>query len=121
MELPENRVKVGVYISMVVLDIRDRERTRSIVEELCPLIEKSRIVLIRLDHKKLRIPEPSRYTEITRHPADQKTRRVVSVVEDLREHATGSCLTVSPSNRQYPLVLQNIAEEPLRTRIIRKA
>ena len=59
---------------MIVLDVRDRERSRSVVHELGALVEERRVVLVRLDDEESATAKARRDPEIGGNPADQEAR-----------------------------------------------
>lgn len=75
MELPLDGRKIGIDIRMIIFEIVQDQCARAVMDELGPLVEKRRVVLIGLDHEERRSSQPSRLTEIARHTADEETRR----------------------------------------------
>ena len=57
-------------IGVIVFQIIENCRARSVVDKLTALIAKTRVVLIALDNKGLSRPELRRVSEIGRNPSD---------------------------------------------------
>ncbi len=88
------------------------------MNELGTLVEKSRVVLIGLDHKKLRSPVTRRHAEIGGDPSDQETGIETGVLENPRQHARGRRLAVRSRYRQDMPILQDVLRQPLWTRLV---
>src|SRR5690606_9437789 len=112
MELPQDRVEVRINIRVVVLDIRDRERSRPVVHELRALIEERGVVFVGFDDEILRAAEPRGNSEIRRNAADEKTGLEPRIIEDPRKHARRRRLAVRPRDGEHPFVLQHVVREP---------
>ncbi len=119
MKLPKNRVDVRKNVGVIVFDVVDDQGARPVVHELRPLVEERRVVLVRLDDKVLRRPEPRRDTEVARHTADEKARLESRVLEDPRQHARGRRLAVRAGHRQHPTIAQYVFGKPRRPGIVR--
>src|SRR5450759_1371403 len=78
------------------------------------LIEESRIVLIRLNHKQTGIGEARGSAKVLRHATDEKSWVLAGRFEDPCEHGGGRSLTVGASDCKHPLRAQDVLRQPLR-------
>ena len=74
MELGFNRLHIGENIGVIVFEIIQNHRAWVVMHEFGTLVEKRRIVFIRLHHKKRRFAQTRRHTKVFRHATDQKAR-----------------------------------------------
>ena len=73
-ELPLDGGQVRVDVRVVEFEVVQDRRARPVVQELGALVEKRRVVLVRLDHERP-AAQARRDAEVLRHAADQKARR----------------------------------------------
>src|SRR5690606_41397089 len=65
--------KVGEDVGVVVFQIVQNRRARTVMHELRPLVEEGGVVLVRLDDKRpYRGVVPGRYLQVVRHAAAQE-------------------------------------------------
>ena len=93
----------------------------SVVNEFCPFVEERGIVFVRLHDKVFRFSITGRHIEVRRHATDQKTRRMTRFLQNPRQHAGSSCLSVRSRNSDYVAILQHVFRQPLRPRGIGNA
>jgi hypothetical protein len=94
--------EVGIDVRVVELDVaHDRDR-RQVVDELGPLVEEGRVVLVALDHERLARGEPIAAAEVERDSPDEKRRREAGPVEQEREQARGRGLAVRSRDDERP-------------------
>ena len=106
---------------MVKLEVVDRQGAGPVVDELGALVEKGRIVLVCLHHKKIRVPRARGNAEIRGHAADEKPRRHAGIFQDPGQQAAGGCLAVGTRDSQHPFVPQQVLGQPLGTGCIGQA
>jgi membrane peptidoglycan carboxypeptidase len=73
-ELLLDRGQVRKDVAVVELEVVQHDRARPVMDELRPLVEEGRVVLVGLDHEELRIGEPRRYREVMRDTAHEEAR-----------------------------------------------
>ena len=95
-----HRGQVGVDVGVVVLHVADDGDVGHVVDELGPLVEESRVVLVALHHEVLSPTQPVAPLEVDRHAADEERRVPPRVVEDVREEARRRGLAVGARHHQ---------------------
>ena len=73
MELLLDRCDIRIDVSVIVLEIIEDQRARSVMDKFRALVEERRIVFIRLDHEERALTQASAYPKIFGYAADQKT------------------------------------------------
>jgi hypothetical protein len=114
-ELTLDGADVRVDVGMVVLEVVQDHGARTVVHELCALVEERRVVLIRLDDEVRPRSEPRAHAEVIRHAADQKAGVAPRMLEDPGEERGGRGLAMGAGGGEHPAVLQHLAREPLRS------
>src|SRR5690606_26018437 len=74
MKLPLDRFQIREDIRVIVFQIIENRRARTVVDELAALVEKGAVVLVRLDHEERRTAQPGRDAEVLRDTADKESR-----------------------------------------------
>ena len=123
MELGLDGGEIGKNIGVVVFEIVQHRGARPVVDKLAALVEKRRVVLVGLNHKKRRIAlrRARRYAEIGGNAADQKAGPDAAVFEYPGQHCRGTGLAVGAGHCQHPLAVKQVFAQPLRAGGIRKA
>ena len=70
MKLPLHSRQIGKNVGVVKLQIVKNQGARPVMHKLRTFIEKSAVVLVGLDNKKRRCPEPGGLIKILRYAAD---------------------------------------------------
>jgi hypothetical protein len=83
------------------------------VQELGPLVEERRVVLVGLDHERP-AAKPRRHAEVLRHAADEKARVQPGVLQNPRQQRRRGGLAVRAGHRQHVPAAQHLLAEPLR-------
>ena len=120
-ELLLDRGQVRKDVAVVELEVVQHDRARPVMDELRPLVEEGRVVLVGLDHEELRIGEPRRYREVMRDTAHEEARVQAGLLEDERQHRRGGGLAMRAGNRLHPLAAQHLLGQPLRPGHVRQA
>ena len=114
MKLPLDGRYVLINVGVVKLEIIENERARSVVDKLCSLVKKSRVVFVRLNDKEGRATQARASLEVGRHATDQKSGCETRMLENPSKEGCGRRFAVRARNRQHPASLQYLAREPLR-------
>ena len=102
MELGLDRRQVGKDVCVVVFQIVQHQRSRTVMYKLGALVEECSVVLIGLDDKEARIGKARRNPEILWHTTNQERRVVAAILENPRQHRRGGGLAVGASYCQHP-------------------
>ena len=92
-------------VGMIELQIINRQGARTIVNKFGPFIKKCSVVLIGLNHKKIRITTARRDTKIRRHSTNEKARRHPCIFQYPGQHATSGGFAMSARHCQHPFAL----------------
>ena len=107
-------------VRVVVLQIVDDQRARTVMHELGATVEIRGVVFVRLHHEERRRTQPCGLAEIARHTADHESGRQSGVGQDGRHHAGGGRLAVGAGHGEHPALSQHRAAEPLGARNVRQ-
>ena len=118
MELRLDGGEVGEDVGVVEFEIVEYRGARPVVDELGALVEKGGVVFVGLDDEERAVGEPRGNAEIERHAADQEPRIQPGMIENPREHRRRRRLAVRAGDREHPLVVEHVLEEPLRSRLV---
>jgi hypothetical protein len=99
---------------VIELQIIQNQCPWAVVQKLRALIEKCRVVLVRLDHKMGTAADSSRPAEIVRDAADQKARIKTRLIENLCKHRTRCRLAMRAGHCQHVPIAQHVVGQPLR-------
>ena len=113
MELGLDRGEVGENIRMVIFEVIDDRRFRAVMNKLGTLVEKGGVILICLDHKEVSATQPRGQAKVDGDPADQKARFQARAFQNPCQHACGTGFAVGSRYGEHPLILKNIATQPL--------
>ena len=116
MKLGLDRGEVGENIRMVVFEVIDDRRFRAVMNELGPLVEKGRVILICLDHKIVATTQPRGEAKVGGDPADQKPGLKSGLLQNPGQHAGGTGFAMGARDGEHPLILKNMTTEPFRPR-----
>ena len=108
MELRLDRGQVGKDVGMVVFEIVQDRRARTVVHEFRALVEERGVVFVGLDHEERAVGQPRRYAEVDGTPPIRKPGCEAGVLEDPREHRRRGGLAVRPGHREHPLARQHV-------------
>ncbi len=106
---------------MIVFDVGDDQGLRAIVEELRTLVEKRRIVLVRLDDEERCASQPRGHGEVQRHSADQEPRLQAGAFQHPGDQRGHRGLPVRARDCDDPAPVQHRLAQPLRSRQIAEA
>ena len=112
-------LKVVKNIRVVVFQVGQDQRPRTVVNEFRPLVEKCRVVFVGLDHEMRRLPGLGALLRSCRHSSDQVAWRPARFDQDMRQHRAGRGLAVRARDRQHPALAQQVVPKPLGTRDVR--
>jgi hypothetical protein len=113
-ELPLDGGKIGVDVRVVEFEVVEDGRARPVVQELGPLVEERRVVLVGLDHERP-AAKTRRHAEVLRHAADQKAGVQPGVFQNPRQQRRRRGLAMRAGHRQHVPAAQHLLAEPLRT------
>ena len=108
-----DRREIWKDICMIVFQIINNQRPRSVVDEFGALVKKSRVVLVSLDNKVRARAEASRNAKVGRHPPNQETRIQCGVIKNPGKHAGGRGLAVCAGYCEHPAMLKHMTGQPL--------
>ena len=115
-ERQQNGVQVVKDVRMIELDIVHDRALRQVVEKLRALVEIGRVVLVTLDHEKVRMRESRPGFEVFRHAADHESGILSRVLEDPRQHRRRRRLAVCSAHHKAAFPLDHLAFQHLRHR-----
>ena len=86
MELLFDGSQIFKDVGVVVLEIVENRRRRTIVHKLAALVEKGRIVFVGFDHEILALSQASRGVRAKRYSADQPAGLQTRLGKNMQEH-----------------------------------
>jgi hypothetical protein len=97
-ELPQNRIEIFIDVCVIVLEIVENQRTRPVMNELRPLVEEGRVVLVGLDDEAVAAAISGRHAEVGRNTTDQEAGLQAGVLQYPGQQARGRRLAMGPGH-----------------------
>ena len=129
-ELGLYRTQVGKDVGVVEFQIVQHGGTRAVMHKFGALVEKGGVVFVGFDDEKRRfavrvltrrLRQAGGNAEVFRYAADEEARRESGIFQDPGEHGSGGRFAVRPRHAEYPMMVQHVFRQPLRTGNIRQA
>ena len=115
MKLPLDRFDIGKNVGVIEFQIIQHGDLRPVVDKFRTLVEKSRVVLICLDHEGAAGAQTGGDAEILGYAADQESGLLSCGLKNPREHTRGSGFAVGAGAGQYRASGQYLLGQPLGT------
>ncbi len=129
MELGLYRAQVGKDVGVVEFRIVQHGGTRTVMHEFGAFVEKRGVVFVGFDNEKRRLAvrvlarrlrQAGGNAEIFQYAANKEARCESGIFQNPREHRRGGRFAVRPRHAEYPMMVQHVFRQPLRTGNIRQ-